>query len=339
MIYSVSCVNRNSYTEGGYPFSVFLYMYSRYTIAMKQLEKAIIATIVYYDVFDYPLTVVELWKWLIMNDMTGQRSVSIYDIQQALMEDILQLKLEVEHGFYYLKGRQTIITTRMDRYRLAERKYQRAKKIIRRLRFIPFVKMIGVCNTLAYNNSRPQADIDLFIITTPGRIWLVRFFVAGFLKVFGLRPSQTHTQDTLCASFFTDTQHLNMEKLTIADDIYLPYWVAQVVPVYDEGVYASFVSENSWIEATLPQTIAIDPPARRTVPTVRWIKWLFTIVVWLIPEKVFREYQMKVMPHRLRTMANTDTRVVVNDTMLKFHDTDRRQYFLDEWHKRMAVVL
>lgn len=308
---------------------------------MQSFEKAIISTLAYFDIFDYPLTATEIWKWLFLEEGGKHKGTeSIESVMQALNDnEYLRSRVDSKFGFYFLKGREEIVTTRMDRYRLAERKWHKAKKIVRFLRHVPFVKMIGICNTLAYNNSRPQADIDLFIISKRNRVWQTRFWVTGFLKFFHLRPQPEKTQDTLCASFFVDEDHLNIKSLGIENDIYLPYWIAQVFPLYDEGYYQKFLLDNNWILETLPNVFLINPASRRKIERARVVKALLTAITFFIPEKMFRRYQKRIMPERLNELANKDSRVVVKDYMLKFHDTDRRGIFLNKWQQRRAEIL
>ncbi|MFH1207315.1 MAG: hypothetical protein V1668_01785 [Patescibacteria group bacterium] len=312
---------------------------------MTALEKAIIATLSYFDIFDYPLTAMEIWKWLYVG---GSQQTTDYGLQQESITDVMRvletsewLKSRVGEldGFYFLKGRQQIVDIRQQRYLWAEDKFHRALKIIRWLRWVPFVRMIGVCNTLAYNNSRRGGDIDLFIITGRHRTWQVRFWVNSLLKILKLRPSLGNTQDKICSSFFVDIDHVNLEQLAIRDDIYLPYWVTQVYPVYDEGAYTTFVQSNEWVRLVLPHWLPIEPVGRRQVRAYRWVKRLKELFFFFWPESLFRSWQEKIMPENLRAMANKDTRVVVNDSVLKFHDTDRRQSFLEQWRERKEQVL
>ncbi|MBI5037657.1 MAG: hypothetical protein HZC01_03065 [Candidatus Kerfeldbacteria bacterium] len=306
---------------------------------MQPLEKSILETIAYFDVFDYPLAPFEVWQWLYRSDTAAPGTVSLGEIVKQLEALKTNGRIAEQWGFYALPGRAEIVETRMDRYRLAERKYFRVQRLVRLLRFVPFVRMIGVCNTLAYSNSRREADIDLFVITSPGRIWQARFWLAGFLKFFRLRPSQVHTTDTLCASFYTDRQHLNLESLALPEDIYLAYWIAQVTPIYDEGVYTHFMEQNRWVRLYLPNLQSKVLTPRRRVRAFWVLHRLIEAIAWCIPERVFKNYQLKVMPERLRSLANQDTRVVVDDTMLKFHDTDRRQQYHDAWRERVATLV
>jgi hypothetical protein len=207
--------------------------------------------------------------------------------------------------------------------------------MIRWLRWFPFIKMIGVCNTLAYNNSRKDADIDLFIVTKRGRAWQARFWVTGFLKLLGLRPRPGRTRDRLCDSFFVDEDHLDLHGLAIVQEIYLPYWITQIVPVYDEGVYERFMAANQWVRKLLPNFLPIGPTSRHRVRRLGWGKKVINGKFSLWPEQIFKRGQLAIMPDNLKSKIGAGSQVVVQDGVLKFHDNDRRQLFLSMWQERM----
>jgi len=307
---------------------------------MNDLEKAIINTVAYFDVFDYPLTEFEIWQY-IFDEAGDERPVSYGQIIDCLETGgLMGSQIECDQGYYFLSGRREIINYRRQRYAYAERKYMKAIRVIKWLRFFPFVRMVAVCNTLAFNNSRREADIDLFIVTRPGRIWQSRFWVNGFLKIFKMRPSQEKSQDTICSTFFVDEAHLDLHNLLLNEsDIYLKYWIRQLVPIYDENVYDDFFSANSWVKKYLPNALMKSLPPRRCVKSVKTAKLFINTISLLFPEIFFKKYQMKIMPRGLKGLANRDTRVIVNDHMLKFHDNDRREQFLSRWnHNRQAAL-
>ncbi|MFA6098022.1 MAG: hypothetical protein WCV50_04450 [Patescibacteria group bacterium] len=301
---------------------------------MTAVEKAILSAICYFDVFDYPLTLMEIWKWLFFQE--GAQKTTLAEVEEILQSSkLLGEKLETKNGFYFLRGREEIVNRRLERYRLAEDKYERAVRIIKYLRWMPFVKIIAICNTLAYSNSRREGDIDLFIITSPRRVWQARWWVTGFLKLFNLRPTLQKTQDTFCASFFIDKNNLNLEIFKVADDIYLPYWIVQLYPVYDEGLYNDFETQNAWVRKKIPNWIPASTVPRRTVAPAGWLKSVYTGFFTLLPESFFKKQQMHIMPEKLREAANKDTRVIINDGVLKFHDNDRRRLYYESWKKRL----
>lgn len=55
--------------------------------------------------------------------------------------------------------------------------FERAQKYIRRITWIPGLEMISVVNSLSMFATHNNSDIDLFIISKPRTIWIVRLLV------------------------------------------------------------------------------------------------------------------------------------------------------------------
>lgn len=306
---------------------------------MNQLNAAILKTLAFFDIFDYPLTKIEILKWLNVDDKYGY---NLMDIEEPLnrMSD----KVQTKNGFYFLTGRETIIEKRLKRYGFAEDKFKRAIKFIKLFRHIPFIKMVAVCNTLAYNNCSREGDIDLFIITKSNRLWLTRFLVIGILKLFKARPTTEKKQDAIDATFFMSEEDLGINDLKIAEqDIYLTYWVDQIVPVYDiDNTYQKFQKANQWVKDTLPNSIGYQLNDQRTICPNWYSKSgsfkLKILLDWQFWENMVRKYQLKIMPQVLKEMMNKDSRVVVNRRMLKFHRDDRRGEYQERFNKLVSSV-
>lgn len=304
---------------------------------MNELQAAILRTIIFFDIFDYPLTLLEIWKWLNITNGSPMAHQWLTDILEALNQ--MPDKIKTKNGFYFLAGRESIIEERLRRYGYAETKYRRAITFIKIFRFIPFIKMIAVCNNLAYSNSSSKGDLDLFIIVQKNRLWLTRLLVVGFLKIFGLRPTLAKKQDTLDATFFLSEDNLNLELVKIGqEDIYLTYWVDQLVPIYDAvNTYQKFQATNQWIKKTLPNSFGYRANDRRTVKNGLFSHLIIQpsnlLLNWSFLEKLAKIYQLKIMSPALKNMMNKDTRVVVNDGMLKFHRDDRRGEYQDKFNE------
>src|SRR4030042_1900371 len=142
---------------------------------MNFLEKSILATIVYYDILDYPLTGFEVYKYLlnplyvvaqteVVQDFQLEPfgEVSLFDVLKYLKSSQLQKFIDEKNGFYFLKNRRNLYEQRIERQKIASPRWKKAYKVIKVLQVCPFVRMIGVCNSLAINNSRKEADIYLF---------------------------------------------------------------------------------------------------------------------------------------------------------------------------------
>ena len=308
---------------------------------MNDKEKGILKAIIYFDIFDFPLTIFEVWKYFyspsplegLRRKNSDDQKISLLEIQEILEKsEALKDIIDRENGFYFLKGREDIIKKRLERYNIAGKKFKRAKKIIKILSLIPFIRLIAVCNTLGYSNAREESDIDLFLITAKNRIWTARFWSALILKLFGLRPTKITIKDKICLSFFVSEDHLNISDLALKpEDIYFNYWLNQLVPIYDaDNIYSGFIENNEWVLNFLPNSINYQVNWRREVKPgliSRAIKQLKEKFFYLIPEKIFEKIQLVALPLNLKKLANFDTRVVINSQVLKFHGNDRRDEF------------
>lgn len=299
------------------------------------LGKSILAAISYFDIFDYPLTAAETWKWMFRAG-ESEPGCSLRTVEEFLEKnEFIKSLVDSGRGFYFLRGRENIVDLRQTRYNLAGNKFKKALRVARFLRRLPGIRMIAVCNSLAWNNASEESDIDFFIVVGPGKIWAARFWSAGFLKLFGLRPSKNGTKDRICLSFFTDEKNMNLEKISLsAPDVYLIYWISQVYPVYDVGgVYSKFIEANSWIKKYLPNFF---PGAASTERQLSRCRLNFNFLG--AGEKFFRSLQTRAMPREIREIANKDSRVIVGDSMLKFHVNDRRAEYGERWLKKLGEL-
>lgn len=200
------------------------------------MKKAILRTLVYADIFDYPLKKEEIQKWLIGGgDLKSQNSKLIQE----------------KNGFYFLRGRENLVELRKKRERWSRKKIKIAEKIAGILRKIPWVKMIGVTGALAMKNSDKEDDVDLLIITSKNRLWLTRGLIVTFLRFFGLYPRPGKIKDKICPNMLLDENHLAVPKNE--QDLFSSHEVCQMRPLWDKDeTYQKFLKENQWARKFLP---------------------------------------------------------------------------------------
>jgi len=308
---------------------------------LADLEKAILKTVAYFDIFNYPLTLVEIYKWLYQPD----QHYSLFEISQALAADNLKAKIEVKFGFYFLAGRELIVQTRLERYQIAEKKFKIALKIVWWLRHLVFVRMIAICNNVGYNNGTKESDIDFFIVVKNGRLWWSRLMIALAATLLRVRRHDRRIIDRICLSFYVADDHLNLADIAIEPlDSYLIYWFATLAPIYDDSaVYSELIKANSWLADYLPNFYSVNLNNRRRIKDNRYIKFsknLDSLILagpfgdWL--EKLALLVQAKKIRRYFGQVANErNTNVVIDSSMLKFHKTDRRQYYQDLWQAKL----
>ncbi|MBI4435337.1 hypothetical protein HY630_01565 [Candidatus Uhrbacteria bacterium] len=316
--------------------------------ARTDLEQSVMRTILWFSQFSYPLTVFEMWKWLLM----PERAYGLAEVYAILERSSwLQEKLEGHNGFYALKGSGVgnLVLGRQERFLDAERKFRVLRRAAVYFSLLPGVRSVAAGNTLAWWSTTKESDIDLYIVTRPGHIWSSRFWLVLPFFLLGRRPSPVHPPpsqggvrggcrgvkvglDPFCFSFFSTTQQLNLEELCLPRDYYMAFWVRSLVPVFDrDGSLTTLQTENRWVARNLPNAQPRTGHHRhepRRLPSLP--------IQWGLAEPIFRSIQRNRLPAHLREIANLDSRVVVTDNVLKFHDNDRREQYRDQFESLLA---
>lgn len=280
------------------------------------IEKTILKTLVYRDLFDYPLKAGEIYLFLI------QQKSSRRVVARALRELVAEGKIQQRSSYYYLPGREGIVALRRKREVISREKLKKAVRYARLLRPIPWVKAVSATGALAVENADEESDLDLLIITTPRRLWLSRALVFLILSLLGVKrkPGGVQTADKVCPNMF-----LSMAALTVPDDeqnLYTAHEIVQARPIWECGqIHQHFLAENSWVRKFLPN-FKFPPKPDQYAP-----KSGFVIFDWL--EVLAYKLQLKYMERRR-------TREVVTPERILFHPIDRAAKILPRFEEQVA---
>ena len=244
-------------------------------------------------------------------------------------------------GFYFLLGREENVATRQRAVKWFEQKMKIARRAVKKLRWIPFLRAVFVCNTLSGAGLTEGSDIDVFVVVRKGRLWLARFLATLALSVWGLRRTKRKIKDKVCLSFYVTDDNLNLEKIAIEDDVYLKYWLAQLIPVYDpDNLLAEIQRANAWVGKSLPNAfVSFTPISRWQVKNGRLSIKIKRILekMWgggygdLMEAQARGAQKARMALNYMSAQNESDTRVVVSDKMLKFHENDMREEYREEW--------
>lgn len=124
--------------------------------------------------------------------------------------------------------------------------FERTQKYMRYMTWMPGLRMVAVCNSLSMYASDDDSDIDLFIVSDPGRMWLTRICFTVVFQLLGVRRHGNKVANRFCLSFFATTNALDFSKIAIEDDVYLKTWIEHLKPIVNiGGCYEAFLSINS----------------------------------------------------------------------------------------------
>ncbi len=209
------------------------------------LEKAILLTVTYADIFNYPLTVNEMHRYLI-----GQTAA----IEEVYASACKMASLNQVGIYFHLSGRGEIIACRERRARASALLWQSALAYKHLLAQIPYVRMLAITGSLAVNNSDQDDDIDLLVVTDPGRLWMCRAMMMLVVRYALLRGVR------LCANYLVSTRSLEFPD----KNLYAAHELAQMVPLTGLEIYDEIWRQNAWVQAYLPNASgALLSPVRQ----------------------------------------------------------------------------
>ncbi|MFA5996093.1 MAG: hypothetical protein WCW27_04430 [Patescibacteria group bacterium] len=287
---------------------------------MTALQRSLLTTIAYFDLFDYPLTPQELFHYL----WQPPEQTTLHDVLTCLPT---VSGLTQQNGLITFSNRTQLVKTRAARYLASEQKLKKRLRYIKLLTYLPWVQAIYIVNSLAYYNVQDHSDIDLLIIAKPGTIWSTRFFTTALAKLLKLRPQPNKTKDTLCLSFYLTNSKLNLDSLRNSiNDKHEAYWLSQIFPIFDpHNITPKFFQANIWLNQVLPNHLI---PVLHPRFTIKY-SWLHAILqnclgifAW---EQVLKKNQLAILPKKLQQLSEASTGLVIlSDTLLKFHTYDPR---------------
>jgi len=205
----------------------------------KKLTRRQVLSLCYHDIFDFPLSLEEINKWLLGKISGKGREYSC------------------KNGLYFLKGRERTLARRKRRERFSTEKLVKLQRTKIILSMIPSIKMIGVTGALAMSNADESSDIDLIIIVSSNALWTTRVLVYILLKTFGEKvriPKDSFQKDKLCLNMWLDERDLTWPKKE--RNVYTAHEISQILPILNRNnTFQRMISKNRWIYKYWPNAV------------------------------------------------------------------------------------
>lgn len=211
--------------------------------SLLEVEQAVLDTLCYRSVFNYPMSIHQLGTFLI-----SEKKFDGADLKKGISG--LQEKgiIKSKSGKYYLKGQKPVGWEY--RKKMSKQLLKEAAPVIGAAGKIPWIKMISVTGSVAAFNAGKNDDVDIFIVTEKNRVWLSRFFAVLIFKILGKYRSDTDSERKLCPNLFVDESRMRWEENS--RNSYIAHEIAMMAPVVDKDeTYTRFLSENDWISGFL----------------------------------------------------------------------------------------
>lgn len=293
---------------------------------------AILKTLIYSDIFNFPLTKDEIWKYLIsdreIKHGTFDNALKTL-INQDNKTDRKKAKVSFKDGYFCLSGHEASIEERKSNKKYVEAKLKIAIKAASRLSHISSILFIGLSGGLAMGDVNKSDDIDFFIITKKDALFKTRLLVLFVLQKMGFRRKRIdkNPKDKICVNFLIDEKKLFLPL--DRHDIYTAHEILQIKPLFErDRIYERFLKANQWIYNFLPNANLAGGYKNQDIKKNIIYQILGYFIDFLPIERPSRHMQMAIMKKHRRGE-------IVTKHVMVFNPNDYRVQTL----KRMRLKL
>lgn len=203
-----------------------------------QLRSSILKVIAYFDLFNYPLSLEEIQFYL----DTDIDELPVKEEVEALVEAGCLYRTG---NYYSLLDDPTLAERRNKGRNHADQMLPTAAKGAKLLFQFPFVRGVFISGSLSKRCADDRADIDYFIVTSAGRLWIARTLMHLFKKLTYLRGRQHR----YCMNYYVDEEAMEIRE----KNIFTATELITLMPASGNGAVTSFFRANEWTARFYPR--------------------------------------------------------------------------------------
>jgi hypothetical protein len=290
-------------------------------------EAAILKTLLYADIFDYPLSEAEIHHYLIGH------ALPLPQVQATLQNSPwLGQHLIRANGYYTLKAEAAEI--RHQREAVAQKLVGPALFYGHLLSLFPFVRMVALTGALAVRNpSSPGDDFDYLLITRAGRVWTARLLILVLVRAARLWGVK------LCPNYILAEGNLAQAR----QNLYVARELAQMIPISGRGLYEAMLAANPWAGDYLPNARGQLYPAHERPGG--WL-WRMGGALQKIGERLLGgrlgealeawEQSRKTAKFAQEAAQHPHSAAIVDGEQVKGHFNDYGHYIMSQYAAKLA---
>ena len=283
------------------------------------------AHLAYFDIFNHPLKKDELKNY----------NLSKADEFENALAFLLENKLCFKQAEYFSiqENISPIIAQRIAKEKEAKHYFDKLPFYAKLIQSFPFVSAFGISGSLSKNVMHENGDIDYFIITKPGRLWICRTMLVVFKKIFLL-----NSKKYFCVNYFVDEKNLKI----LDENIFTAIEITHLLPVYNPELIQQFKQENYWTKSYLAN---FRHPVK--VKELQYKRKLSHIFEWLLKGKTGDKLDLYLMRFTYKKWTKKfkhfdakkfELTMRTNRGISKHHPRDFQQSVLKEFTKRMEQI-
>jgi hypothetical protein len=206
-------------------------------IQPEALTESIVNTLLYFDIFHYPLTTAEIFQYLQTNHVQESDVQTKLDL---LVSDSVLFRLG---KFYSPQNNPDLEARRLKGNNLAHQCLSLARKRAKLISRFPFVRAVMISGSLSKGYMDEKSDFDFFIVTEKERLWIARTLLVMYKRIFLF-----NSHKYFCVNYFVDSANLEIEE----KNLFTATELATLIPIVDEGHYPALMTTNTWLATFFP---------------------------------------------------------------------------------------
>jgi hypothetical protein len=242
-----------------------------------RLDEQILRTLLYFDIFNYPLRSEEVLKFLgipVLDKSIVNSRLNILSDQNIIFRF---------DEFFSMKNERSYIERRVQGNKEAEKYIVLAQHTANFISKFPFVRSVMASGSLSKGYMDKDSDLDFFIITAPKRLWITRTLLVLYKRIF-----LANSHKYFCVNYFVDEEHLEIEE----KNLFTATELATVIPLYGSQQYEKLQGINCWLNEFFPNYI---PRSVAAVPVLKvsWTKKNFEKLLGIFFGDALEKYLQK----------------------------------------------
>jgi hypothetical protein len=300
------------------------------------VSESIIQTLLYFDIFQYPLKKEEIYA---CNRVESLSEVELFD---KLEELVAAKMIEKREEFYALSFENERLEKRKSNNERAKKSLPLALKIARFIAFFPYVRAVFISGSLSKGVMQEDGDMDFFIITKPGRLWIARTLLIAFRKIFLL-----NSHKYFCVNYFVDEDNL----MVVDKNLFTATEIASLIPAYGHEYYPAFLAVNNWYKEYYPHFPERDmskvPSAHRSIFT-QILEFFLLGAIGDFIDTSFMKITLKHREKKFQSMSAADFNVALKTRkyVAKHHPSHFQQKVanalvekIKTWHETTGIKI
>lgn len=287
--------------------------------------KAALSTLIYTDLFFYPLKTEEIWRFLI-GEKKSQKYVT-NNLQKLKRKGLIEEKA----GYFFLKNSKGLVSKRKKSEQEAAKKIRKIKKILPILKKLPFLKAMALTGGVACANVKKEDDIDLLVVVQNNRLWLVRPILVLLLEFLGIRrrPGQKRIQDKICLNILLEEKTLSLPKNK--QNLFTAFEIAQMKFLWEKDeLEKRFFEANKWVRKFLPNlTYNLQLTANNKKQK---------IILNCLIAQLLNCFNLLLYKLQLFYMKKRRTKEQVGLHFAFFHPQDKARKVLDKYKEKITSI-